>query len=90
MSRLATGPAAAMSASSRARFGSSSRFAAPPKMKSVMLVTRTPKRLATRAWLSSWASTLAKKSRLVAPATTQYSGRDQPGNWSGNCDAASE
>ena len=68
---LEAGPAAAMSASSRGRRGSSSRCAAPPKMKRVMLVTRSPKRRATRAWLSSWASTLAKKRRLMPAATIQ-------------------
>ena len=71
MSRLLSGPAPAISASSRGPFGSLSMTAAPPKMKRVMDVVRTPKRRATSACESSWASTDPKKRSAVAAATSQ-------------------
>ena len=79
MARLVSGPAAAISASSRGRLGSPSSVAAPPKMKSVMSRTRSPKRRATSAWLSSWASTDPKKRSEITAPTTQYSPSSQLG-----------
>jgi hypothetical protein len=71
MSRLVTGPASAIHASSRGVRESSSIVVAPPKMKSVMPSTLSPKRRATRAWESSCARTEAKNSNAVATATIQ-------------------
>ena len=46
-------------------------WATPPKMKSVMLRTGIPRAKATTLWASSWASTDAKKTSAVAPASSQ-------------------
>ena len=62
---LVIGPTTAVRNSARALGGSRSRLDTPPKRKSVMRSTGTPKRLATREWASSWRTTETKK-RIVA------------------------
>ena len=87
---LVAGPAIAISASSRGVRDSLSMVVTPPKMKSVIPSTLSPKRRATSACDSSCASTEPKKSAAVTAATIQYWLVGQPGYWPGKAPIASE
>ncbi len=79
MTRLETGPASAISASSRGERESDSMLVAPPKMKSVIPATFRPKRRATSACENSCARTDAKKRSAVAAPSSQYCPTVHPG-----------
>ncbi len=87
---LVTGPASAMSASSRGVRESESMVVAPPKMKRVMPSTFSPKRARDeRVRQLMRQRPTRRRGRAVAPATTQYWASDQPRNWRGNWTSAS-
>ena len=69
---LAAGPASAIRNSWRPELGSDAIWATPPKIKSRMLVTRTPCFNATNECASSWSSTDMKRSNAAAKPISQY------------------
>ncbi|MDP2932443.1 MAG: hypothetical protein Q8O05_08125, partial [Chloroflexota bacterium] len=78
-SRLHIGPASAIRNSSRGDLGSWVISETPPKINRVIDRTGMPMDWATTLWLSSWARTEPKKSRLVMTPAVIDVARLHPG-----------